>query len=140
MAFSLTIQLDPAALVKAQKLQNWQPVLEQHLIQGINTSLVTMQEYAVGFCFSNFANPQGGLEGAFGTQVLGGSPVTGMLFNDSPYAYRRELGFSGRTDALGRTYTSDPGIGYMANTLQANMQVIYDDVYNAVNTAFAELG
>jgi len=140
MSFSMNVSLDPASLARAQKMQNWQPVLEQNLILGINTSLGTMQEYAIGYCFSTFMNPQGGLEGAFGTQVQGGMPVTGVLMNDAPQAWRREVGFSGKTDSLGRYYPSDPGIKYMANTLQANTQVIYQDVYVAAQAALTELG
>lgn len=50
--------------------------------------------------------------------------------SDLPYARRREEGFSGRTDSLGRTYTNDPGAFYLKTTITQ----ITDDV----NSAFGE--
>jgi hypothetical protein len=37
--------------------------------------------------------------------------------SDLPYARRRNFGFSGRTDSLGRTYRNDPGAFYAQRAL-----------------------
>lgn len=141
MAFTLTVALDPKALAAAQKLSAFQPTLQKHLIPAISASLTTMQEFAIGYCFSNFINPTGALELRFFTQTMpAAAGVTGQLFNDAAHAWRREAGFSGMTDSLGRTFRNDPGIAYMDNTLKANMQVIHDNVLAAAQAAFAELG
>ena|SRR5450755_1678121 len=51
--------------------------------------------------------------------------------SDLPYARRREEGFSGMTDSLGRFYPNDPGGFYMQQTLE---QVTTDGSIN--NTFF----
>ena len=38
--------------------------------------------------------------------------------SDLPYSRRREFGFSGKTDSLGRYYAHDPGAFYLKKTLQ----------------------
>lgn len=70
--------------------------------------------------FQKFKHPTGDLEAAWiQTSVQDGDThVTGLLENYSPYAKRRNYGFSGRTDSLGRYYPNDPGIGYMEYTFR----------------------
>jgi len=51
--------------------------------------------------------------------------------SDLPYARRREFGFSGRTDSLGRHYTNDPGAFYM----RATLATVEDDI----DTAFTDV-
>src|SRR5882724_5219460 len=111
MVFTFTASVDPKALAKAQKLTNWQPILQKHLGEAVTQSLQEMGSSAIGYCFSMFKSPSGALEGRFSVQgpLVSGNAVMGYLVNDSPYAYRREYGFSGMTDSRGRTYRYDPG-------------------------------
>jgi hypothetical protein len=91
--------------------------------------------------YATFINPEAGtLETNFTQDVEEtGNGVKGYLINDSPYAWRREEGFSGKTDSLGRFYQNDPGIGYMANTVlmkDDDMVLIFE---RAVSDALDEL-
>ncbi len=141
-SFTLSIVVDPAALAAARSMADWQPTLQAELAPAIETSLQNMATTAIGFCFANFMNPSGALEGNFTTQgpMISGASVLGYLVNDSPYAWRREKGFSGMTDSLGRTYTYDPGIAYMENTLMADMSMVLQNVQAAVQAALAKVG
>jgi hypothetical protein len=140
--FTLSVIVDPAVLARAQSMQNWQPTLQAELAPAIDVSLQNMATSAIGFCYANFMNPGGALESNFTTQgpMIQGNAVLGYLVNDSPYAWRREFGFSGMTDRLGRYYANDPGIAYMENTLMADMSMALQNVQAAVQAALAKVG
>src|SRR5450755_1579586 len=74
----------------------------------------------------HWQNPSGVLESSF---FYDGNSVT----SDVPYAHRREVGFSGQTDSLGRFYPHDEGTFYMQQTLQ---QVTTD---GSINSTFVGL-
>lgn len=73
----------------------------------------------------HWQNPSGVLEDSF---FYDGNSVT----SDVAWAHRREVGFSGQTDSLGRYYPNDPGGFYLQQTLQ---QVTTDGSIN--NTFFS---
>jgi len=77
----------------------------------------------------HWQNPTGALAGSFSYD--GHSEIGSSL----PYARRREFGFSGRTDSLGRTYTNDPGGFYMRDTL-ASLDDVIDGAYTAAATEY----
>ncbi len=134
--------VDPAALAAARSMQNWLPTLQAELEPAIETSLQTMETTAIGFCYDHFANPSGYLEGSFTIQgpTTSGNAVQGYLSNDAPHAWRREYGFSGMTDSLGRYFPYDPGIMYLNNTLTNTMSQTLLAVQNAVEMAIAKVG
>ena len=45
------------------------------------------------------------------------SPLEVLVGSDLPYAWRREKGFTGMTDVLGRYYRYDPGQYYLTRAL-----------------------
>lgn len=86
---------------------------------------------AIDNTWAGFKNPTGVLasdivaimEGHFQSAVTSGVP----------YNWRREEGFSGMTDSLGRFYPYDPGILYMHNAFDAKEM----DVFHLVELATA---
>jgi hypothetical protein len=65
--------------------------------------------------------------------------MSAALIFDSPYALRRNYGFSGMTDSLGRTFTSDPGIFYAEDALIEDRDWIKKNFQKNVNAALREL-
>lgn len=110
-------------------------VLIPGLITPMSQSLDAMENFAVGYMYSTFNFPQGPLEEAFYQVITPGSDtLTGELINPMIYAWRREMGFSGMTDSIGRYFPSDPGIDYMWTTLN-NMGVltqVFNNFYNGL--------
>jgi len=85
-----------------------------------------------------FANPTGTLASTI--QPILESPYEIRIGSDSPYARRREYGFSGMTDSLGRFYAHDPAKPYMGPTLAENEQAILQLMDEAVQRALARMG
>lgn len=127
LQFHATIE----GLEKLQKLQNWQPVLEEWLTIAERLSLRDLKEEAKSETL--FMHPTGKLESRFLEPLYSTSlpTISGAVTNDSPYAFRREYGFSGQSDAIGRFYKSDPGTFFMARSLIHE----YDDVRARFNWA-----
>lgn len=69
----------------------------------------------------HWKNASGNLAGSF--EVTGGSSGGNSyreVGSPLPYARRREFGFSGKTDSLGRHYTNDPGGFYMKKAISGS--------------------
>jgi hypothetical protein len=80
-----------------------------------SVSLVTMK--AKQNAASRFVRPTGNLLNNIQGYVM--SPMLGVVgvTRSVPYGKRREFGFTGMTDSLGRTYTRDPGVFYLRDAL-----------------------
>ena len=137
------LQIEIQGLEKIQKFNNWTPVLEEWLGYAFTQSqghlMGTMQE----IMDQRFKNPTGALAHHFPLPFPMYSshlPVmSGGVVNDSPYALRRNYGFSGMTDSLGRHFTSDPGIFYAEDALLEDESWIQKTFQSAVTNALGEL-
>jgi hypothetical protein len=130
--------LSPAMFNNAQ----WKKSsLEQHVGMALEDSLLRLQDTALLSAFGQFQNPTGAMESHFGGQITSWEfpVISGMMFNDSPYAWRRDRGFSGMTDSLGRFYPNDPGVYYMEDALTAEMDWIVARFTKAVRQSLDEL-
>jgi hypothetical protein len=56
-----------------------------------------------------------------------------------PYGQRREKGFSGMTDALGRHYVNDPAKPYLQPAVDDHQQEVAEIMEMAVNTALGRV-
>ena len=65
----------------------------------------------------NWKNPTGALEASMTQQGGSGYREVG---SELPYSRRREFGFSGRTDSIGRFYANDPGKPYLGKAIEDN--------------------
>lgn len=127
---------------RLQKMVGWQEVLMRNLHVALESSVEYLLEpTAVNYMYAQFKAPNGGLEGNFShsyTDIANG--VQAIVGNDLPYAWRREEGFSGKTDSMGRYFADDPGIHYMSYSLQENTTTITQQVELAVQLSLQELG
>lgn len=115
------------ALAVAARLGLLGTVLMSSLGAATKQSLDNLEMHAQNYMYSNFEYnprpPTNQLEEGF-TQTLTSTPdtITGQLINPVVYAWRRDRGFTGMTDSLGRTYALDPvnasSMYYMENTLK----------------------
>jgi hypothetical protein len=84
-----------------------------------------------------FAHPTGQLEDTIEAVSLG--PWEAAVDVTAPYAARREFGFSGHTDALGRHYVNDPALPYAYPALWDNQERIELYMWGALNLAILDL-
>lgn len=124
--------------------------LEQLVGMALEDSLGRLQEQASIKAFDSFQHQSfthlghrdlsGPLESNFSAEMTSWSfpTISGDMFNDIAYAWRRDRGFSGMTDSLGRFYPHDLGTYYMENTLVAEEDWIIARFRKAVSQALAE--
>lgn len=114
--------------------------LEYWVGSALRDSLVRLKKDAIAE--EHFQYKTGALESHFAGQVTSWTfpVISGVMFNDSPYAWRRDRGFSGMTDSLGRYFPNDPGSYYMEKTLMADQDWIIARFKSAVRKALAEYG
>lgn len=134
----ISVEFNQDALQRIQGLAAFQSILAPHLILAHEESLNDLQTGALDWMHANFQESTGQLEGAFVQQVSG--PDLSELSNPEDYAWRREKGFSGMTDSLGRFYPHDPGIAYMENAIVLERDQVETNFREQVLYAFAELG
>lgn len=136
----MQIRLSTNASEVSDKLMTFPAILHGQLFDAVGRGLDAMQQYAVDYMYANFKNPQGPLESAF-YQVIEdtGDGVKGELINPESYAWRREKGFVGQYDSLGRGPFSDVGIAYMEHTVEDQTSVIVGIFTDSVGQAFAEI-
>ena len=93
---------------------------------------------AVANTWEVFEDPTGELASTIKAMLSGPYEVT--IGSDSPYAMRRELGFMGMTDSLGRGPYDDPAKPYMQPALDDNVSQIDIMISDAVARAMANMG
>lgn len=125
---------EPDSLEKIKKFDNWQQILEEELVKAHEKADALLQMRA-----KKIAPYQSGeLHDHFDVSPI--SPYESMLTNDAPHAFRREYGFSGMTDSLGRYFPVDQGAYYMSITLQMNKTNVGKLFGTALDSALARLG
>ena len=88
--------------------------------------------------WQRFQNPSGAL--AASIHAVRESPYEIEIGSELPYARRREFGFSGMTDSLGRFYADDPGAYYLEDAMNASLEEIEARMASTINAALARLG
>lgn len=128
----MAIYFDPIMNV-ARSMQTWPPVLEKHVGMAMKYSIMGLQSdarayapYLSGDLYDNI-------------QPHYFSSFKAMLYTDLPYSWRREEGFSGKTDSLGRYYANDPGTHYMRKSLSRNKSIIKAAFTSEVQAAINEV-
>ncbi len=91
----------------------------------------------------HWKNPTGELYDSIEVQMQ--NPYLAYIGSNLPYAWRRERGFSGMTDSLGRFYPNDPGQYYMeiaindTTVLQEVAEIYIQAVYDAWGEAVGSI-
>jgi hypothetical protein len=130
------IAFEPNLIGIASQFQQFPPVLEKHLATATEKSAGIIGDY--GILHMHFMEPSGTLAGDISVVMIDAySAYTG---SDLPYAPRREWGFSGKTDRLGRYYPNDPGGFFMTAAIEdaGALKEISAIYINAVTSAWQE--
>jgi hypothetical protein len=88
----------------------------------------------------HWKKPTGVLEDSIASDSYVASAWKAKIGSSLPYAMRREKGFSGRTDSLGRYYPNDPGAFYLAQSLTDHKQDITERIQYAASQSLNPLG
>ncbi len=135
---TLSLGFDPASMARIKGIEAFNLTLQRRLRDAMAWSIDDLEQEATAYMWSEFQNPQGPLEDAFEQNVYG--PYKAELVNPSPYAYRRNYGFTGQTDSLGRFYRYDWGIGFMEYALKEQLSTIQENFQVAIDLAFIDVG
>lgn len=115
-----SVRLDPASAARIARLIAVEAKFTEYFLTAMRACVVKVQGAAKDNAASRFMQPTGNLlrniQGYVPSPYLGAVGVTRSV----PYARRRELGFSGMTDSLGRYYPDDPGAYYLHDALKDN--------------------
>jgi hypothetical protein len=138
MSAAFTMGFQPGSLAEIAQMYGFKTLLEPEVQAAMAQAGQLLAQAAVANTWQVFENPSGALAGTI-TPVLD-SPYEVQIGSDSPYARRREYGFSGKTDSLGRFYAHDPAKPYMQPALDDNEQAVLALIEAAVLRAFARMG
>lgn len=138
--FSLDIALDAASLATLHRFANYEAILEPELYKAMESGISILQAGATDFMWSHFRHPTGRLENPESWEAEVVSPYLATLGNIQPYDRRRNYGFSNMTDALGRYYAHDPGIGWAELTIVEKQYKVEQYFQAAVDYANLALG
>lgn len=135
----VSMGLTPQSMAALHRFNEFSPRLKQNLSSAIYHQLQVAQGRATAYMWEMFKAPTGELEDGWEPIDVqtASNAVSGTLSNSIPWAWRREEGFSGKTDRLGRYYAKDPGIHYMRWVLNAQKETMVAAVKQAVNDTLA---
>ena len=121
-----------------EHMAGFDALLIVHMWDAGKASLEALEREAVDYMDARFINPTGALADSLERQMF--SYDEGHLATNMPYARRREWGFSGMTDSLGRYYPNDPGIGYMEAAIRLAAPDITTYYETAINQTVLDMG
>ena len=133
--FSVNI---PEGTQVAAKLIGAGPHLNDEMYLAMNDIEEELITDAQGFMF--WKDPTGTLEESIATDSYVPDAWHAVVGSSEPYAHRREYGFSGMTDSLGRYYHNDPGKPYLEPALDLNISYIENRISEAVKNAMPNSG
>ncbi len=140
----LGLSFQPDLLGVMSQLNEFQGTLTKHLAIATEKAAGVIGDQQVAEMWMNFQNPTGNLADSVGVQMS--SEYLAYIGPEGvPYAWRRDRGFSGMTDRLGRYYPHDPGIFYAEysisdpETLQAIAEIYTEAIYAAWQEAVGSL-
>ncbi len=111
------LTLDPASAARIARLMAASTTAKTFYLSAMRFSVTVVTDRTKANAASRFKAPTGNLLGNIQGVVI--SPWLGVVgaTNNVAYARRREFGFSGMTDSLGRYYPDDPGAFYLRDGL-----------------------
>lgn len=120
----LIAELDPASLARLASLMASARIFVPYYTAAMRASVVHVVTESKRVASTSFKNPTGTLMRGITGHVV--NPWLGVagVGKEIPYARRREFGFTGKTDSLGRFYAYDPGAFYMHKGLEASRPFI----------------
>lgn len=115
------IEPTPDSLIRLARMANCTALIMEANLTAMNFSVNYVANQARANAPVLTGNLRRSIQGIVHSPDLG---EVGVGANVS-YARRRELGFSGMTDSLGRFYSNDPGKFYLHNALEQSRPAIF---------------
>jgi len=141
-SFLINVGFDAASMTKIDLLLGWvssfRGTYEGFLEQAGLESLQALHMSTENHMWTTFMNPTGPLEDSLSEDME--TPYRGWMGSDSEYARRRNWGFVGMYDSLGRGPYSDEGIEYMEYAINDMTPEIEGYYVKAINSAIAFMG
>lgn len=129
--------MDPQSLEEIVRLVGFEALLIPEIAGGLTASGTLLVAAAQAKTWEVFKNPTGRLASTIYFYVI--SPKEVAVEVGSPYGQRREKGFSGMTDALGRFYPYDPAKPYLQPAMDENEGNVLHLMETAVSTALGRV-
>ena len=136
MSQDFTMSFDQRSLSEIAQFYGFSALLSDEVQQAFEQAGSALVASVRGSM--NWKEPTGALEASI--YAVHASPYELQVGSDLPYARRRNWGFSGRTDRLGRYYAYDPGAYYMESGMRLEQQNILGLVEQAAERAMNRLG
>lgn len=114
------VTFDPATVAKVSAMSAMVANMPAFYSAAMHASVNYVKDQASGFAPVITGNLRRGLRAIVDNPMQGRVGVVVSV----PYARRRELGFSGMRDSLGRYYPHDPGSFYLRRGLDASLPFI----------------
>ncbi len=105
------------------------PRLEASMMKAMDDIITKLHQDSVSFM--QWKNPTGNLES---TEYEIITAWKGTMGYAAPYSLRRDKGFTGMTDSLGRFYNYDPGKFYLENAFIDNNAYINERIGTALKS------
>jgi hypothetical protein len=137
MADDFSASFDPGSLEKLTQLMGFGVLLDPRITQALTDAGELLVTTAQTNTWTVFASPTGELAGSIYFYVV--SPTEVDVAVGVPYGRRRELGFSGMTDSLGRHYTNDPGKPYLQPAVDTDAPMIQSMIEFAIYDAWGAI-
>lgn len=134
----LTIAFDPASMATIARMFEFEAILAEEMAISTQEAGALVEAAAVANTWTAFQNPTGAL--AASISVVPVTPFEVGIAVGVPYGFRREYGFSGMTDSLGRFYPYDPAEPYAGPALTENEENIMVLFEEAVARSWARIG
>lgn len=129
---------DPQSLEAITHMYGFGALLDPNIQDALTQSGSLVVTTAQTNTWTVFANPTGELASSIYYWVA--SPTEVDIAVGVPYGQRREKGFSGMTDSLGRYYPSDPAKPYLIPALDEDEETMLMLIQRGVEQAIATLG
>lgn len=130
---SFAALLDTASLDRLVHLAGFAVLLDPEIQAALTQAGKQITEAAQANTWQVFDNPSGALASSIYPWMASSEEL--QIVVGVPYGHRREYGFSGETDSLGRYFANDPARPYLVPALVANEQAVLQLIEEAVNAA-----
>ncbi len=134
----LDIQFDPSSMASIARLLSFDVMLEEEMAPANQEAIDIVTQAAQANTWTAFQHPTGQLAGSLAGVLI--SPWEAAMTAGVPWAWRRERGYSGMTDALGRFYPYDPAEPYAQPALDANADKVMQLYEEAVARPWVRIG
>jgi hypothetical protein len=130
------IGFDPGSLSQITQLQGFSGLLDPAITQGLTEAGTLLVNTAVANTWNVFDNPTGNLASQIYFYVI--SPTEVAIAAGAIYSARREFGFVGKVDSLGRVGT-DRARPYMQPAVDQHEQEVAEIMEMATNRALGRI-